>query len=50
MLCEANGYLPAHKDDGQPKPPSPGNGTDESSMPKKEGANKETLAIDVTCT
>ena len=49
MLCEANEYLLAHKDDGQPRPPSPGNGTDESSMPKKEEVNKGTLAIDATC-
>ena len=49
MLCEANEYLLAHKDDGQPGPPSPGNGTDESSMPEKEDDNKGTLTIDATC-
>ena len=49
MLCEANEYLLAHKDDDQPGLPSSGNGTDESSMPKKEETNKGTLAIDATC-
>ena len=49
MLCEANEYLLTHKDDNQPGPPSSGNGTDESSMPKKEETNKGTLAIDATC-
>ena len=49
MLSEANEYLLAHKDDDQPKPPHSGNGTDESSMPKEEGASKGTLAIDAAC-
>lgn len=46
MLSEANEYLLAHKDDDRPRPPHSGNGTDESSMPKEENANKGTLAID----
>ena len=49
MLCEANEYLLAHNDDDQPKPPAPGNGTDESRIPKKEEENKGSLAIDATC-
>lgn len=49
MLCEANEYLLVHRDDGQPGPPSSGNGKDENSVPKKEEANKGTLAIDATC-
>ena len=49
MLCEANEYFPAHKDDGQTKPPSLGNGIDESNMPKREEDNEGTLTIDATC-
>ncbi len=49
MLSEANEYLLAHKDDGQPGPPSSGNSTAGSSIPKEEGANKGTLVIDATC-
>lgn len=49
MLCEANEYLLANRDDDQPGPPSSGNGTDENSVRKKEEANKGTLAIDATC-
>ena len=40
MLNEANEYLFAHKDDDQPGPPSSGNGTDETGVPKEEGTNK----------
>lgn len=49
MLNEANEYLLAHKDDDKPGPPHPGNGTDESSIPKEDGINKGTLVIDATC-
>lgn len=49
MLNEANEYLLSHKDDDRPGPPSSGKGAEESSVPKEEGANKGTLAIDATC-
>lgn len=49
MLCEANEYLLAHKDDSQPRPPSSGNGRDESSIPQKEESNTGTPAIDAAC-
>ncbi|MCM1045570.1 MAG: IS5 family transposase [Candidatus Gastranaerophilales bacterium] len=49
MLNEANEYLLAHKDDDQPGSPSSGNGAEGSGIPKEEGTNKGTLAIDATC-
>lgn len=49
MLNEANEYLLSHKDDDRPGPPSSGKDAEESSVPKEEGANKGTLAIDATC-
>ena len=49
MLNEANRYLLAHKNDDSSRPPSSRNGTEEGSMPKEDGSNKGTLAIDATC-
>lgn len=49
MLNDANEYLLTHKDDDRSEPPPSGNGVDENSIPKEDGSNKGTLAIDATC-
>lgn len=52
MLCEANEYLLAHKEESPSGPPSSGKGTKEEkhsvevSQPKEDGSNQGTLIID----